>query len=593
MATAAILNEERMKAYSTAAEQTFSRINKLLDAKHQELKEYDSLIQKLEELPRKRTHSIMCPVGSVGFLPASIVHTNEVLVGLGDGYFVDTTCYDAVQILERRKKVVEKNIADLHEHENLLKNYSKYAKELFERQRNSDEVEIREEYDEVKEAELRKKRKSRIVTPRPVTKTMADINAEAELMKRLEELEQQELRNGELDPSFDDTVEEDDEAPPTLDKILEKLDDEDTKTVMSILSSDKSALSSMEVKERQSPSVASGVSTVQERLRPAKSTVQDASPAPLPKAPKSTAKDELPPKTNAISAAEPVRADESTGYFRGDDLMRMLAEQQEEYEENPQSYQPPPGISTEAYQRVLRAVEEMNDEDSDDVDEDDRILEESEEEGSEDGAGSELDSDDLSEPENGRRVNIGPFTVQNLGPNATVIGSGGTDGQQEVTERTDISRAVVAKPVMEMGSGAGDDAEGAGLGAEESKKKNPRKKKSVVFAENLEDATLIDKNAPPSDVRAEPSTSTSDTRTASILRNAGEKTPTDENLLAKMNTNEEPHKVILPGSRAAFTGVVQEKNVEVLETGAVQPTVSGDSTKRQSLFKMKRLKNHV
>lgn len=27
--------------------------------------------------------------------------------------------------------------------------------------------------------------------------------------------------------------------------------------------------------------------------------------------------------------------------------MRMLAEQQEEYEENSQSYQPPPGISTE------------------------------------------------------------------------------------------------------------------------------------------------------------------------------------------------------------------------------------------------------
>ncbi|EYC28898.1 hypothetical protein Y032_0007g3488 [Ancylostoma ceylanicum] len=593
MATTAILNEERMKAYSTAAEQTFSRIKRLLDAKHQELAEYDSLIQKLEELPRKRTHSVMCPVGSVGFLPASIVHTNEVLVGLGDGYFVDTTCYDAVQILQRRKKVVEKNIADLHEHENLLKNYSKYARELFERQRNSDEVEIREEYDEVKEAELRRKRKSRVVTPRPVTKTMADINAEAELMKRLEELEQQELRNGELDPFFDDNAEEEEEAPPTLDKILEKLDDDDTKCIMSILSSDKSALSSLEVKERQPPSADSGLATVKEGSEPAKSTLTDASAAPLAGVSDISVQDKSFLKAEPISSAETVKTGESTGYFRGDDLMRMLAEQQEEYEENPQSYQPPPGISTEAYQRILRAVEEMNDDDSDDVDEDDNILEESEEEGSENEAGSELDSDDLSEPENGRRVNIGPFTVQNLGPNAPVIGSEDAGDQQGDTLRTDSTKVAARKPVVEMGPAAGDDAENVGTEAEDSKKKKPRKKKSVVFAENLEDATLIDKNAPPSDVRGEPSTSTSDTKTTSILRNAGEKTPTNEDLLAKMNTDEEPHKFILPGSTAAFTGVVQEKNVEVLETGSVMPTHSGDSTKRQSLFKMKSQENNV
>ncbi|VDM82942.1 unnamed protein product [Strongylus vulgaris] len=152
-----VLNEERMKAYSTAAKDTFVRLKKLLDAKQQELLEYDSIIHKLEELPRKRTQSIMCPIGSVGFLPASIVHTNEVLVGLGDGYFVDTTCYDAVQILKRRRKVVKKGIADLHEHENLLRNYSNYARKLFDHQGNPDEVEIREEYDEVKEAELRSK----------------------------------------------------------------------------------------------------------------------------------------------------------------------------------------------------------------------------------------------------------------------------------------------------------------------------------------------------------------------------------------------------------------------------------------------------
>ncbi|VDN31487.1 unnamed protein product, partial [Cylicostephanus goldi] len=166
-------------------------------------------------------------------------------------YFLDTTCYDAVQILKRRRKVVEKGIADLHEHRKLLENYSTYAKKLFEHQGSSDEVEIREEYDEKKEDELRRKRKARKMASRPVTKTLAEVNAEAEMMKRLEELEQQELRNGELDSLFDiDASVGNEEALPSLDKIMEKLDDDDTKCLMSVLASEKSAVAA--VPEEQS-----------------------------------------------------------------------------------------------------------------------------------------------------------------------------------------------------------------------------------------------------------------------------------------------------------------------------------------------------
>ncbi|KAK6043996.1 hypothetical protein COOONC_18498, partial [Cooperia oncophora] len=128
-------------------------------------------------MPKKRSEPVMCPIGSVGFLPATIVHTNEILIGLGDGYFVDTTAYHAAEILKRRKTVVEDNIADLHQHENIITQQIAFAKEIFEHQGNSDEVEIREEYDEEKEEELRKKRRSRIPANRPVTKTVADVKA--------------------------------------------------------------------------------------------------------------------------------------------------------------------------------------------------------------------------------------------------------------------------------------------------------------------------------------------------------------------------------------------------------------------------------
>lgn len=109
---------------------------------------------------------------------------------------------------------------------------------------------------------------------------------------------------------------------------------------------------------------------------------------------------------------------------------------------------------------------------------------------------SELDSDDLSEPENGKVVGIGPFTVQNLGPDAPLISSGGANDLQGDTGTTDVSTIAVTSPVMEMGSNTGEGEDSVPSRAGESTKKKPKKKKSVVFAENLEKATLIDKNAP-------------------------------------------------------------------------------------------------
>ncbi|CAJ0593671.1 unnamed protein product [Cylicocyclus nassatus] len=590
MASLEVLNVERLKTYDKAAKETFARLGKLLGAKQQELLEYDSIVLKLEELPRKRTQCIMCPVGSVGFLPANIVHTNEVLVGLGDGYFLDTTCYDAVQILKRRRKVVEKGIADLHEHRRLLENYSTYAKRLFEHQGSSDEVEIREEYDEQKEDELRRRRKSRKMAPRLVTKTLAEINAEAEIMKRLEELEQQELRNGELDSSFDiDASAGNEEAPPSLDKILEKLDDDDTKCLMSILASEKSVIAavpegqssndaepttsaettnvepvtspepSLQKEEEAGIRVAEIVELPIKKIKPSVLTTTDSANVP------STTETSVPPK-----------AELSTGYFRGDDLLRMLAEQEQEYEENSQSYQPPPGISTQSYQRLLRTVDEMeDDEESDDGDEEGengRVFKEingvrsSSAPSTNISHGSDLDSDDLAEPEPDGPVDFGPFTAVNLGTDARPV--------EEHLNETDGVTSVAPK------------ASTSAL-AEGEVKKASKKKKSVVFAENLEKAMMIDKNAPPSNARAEPSTSSG--ASASILRNASEQTPVNRALLSDSS---ETQRVILPESKVAFTGVVQERNVEVLDD-AVPAVGGGDSSKPKSLFRMKRLKNHA
>ena len=43
------------------------------------------------------------PVSDVGFFPGKIKHSNEVMVFLGDGYFVQRTAHECQPIIQRRK----------------------------------------------------------------------------------------------------------------------------------------------------------------------------------------------------------------------------------------------------------------------------------------------------------------------------------------------------------------------------------------------------------------------------------------------------------------------------------------------------------
>ncbi|VDM54484.1 unnamed protein product [Angiostrongylus costaricensis] len=331
----ATLNQERMKAFRDAADKALAVIKSRFDAKQRELGEYDSLIHCLEELPKKRERAIMCPVGSVGFLPATIVHTNEVLVGLGDGYFIDTTAFDAVGILKRRKTVIEKNISDLHQYENIIIQQMEFAKQLFDN--NSDVVEIREEYDESKENELRKKRRSRVAVPPVITKTVADLNAEADMMKRLEDLELQEMRNAELDLSSSDEMEVDPSTSPV--DVLRKFDEGDTKCLISTLAlkeaTESSALSRNP--EIQIP-VASPQSSNDGEPHNDSTTL-----TPIEAIASTSIECNAEKETAGVSLEKEITPDVS----RWEDVVKRLEEQRELYVQYAHSFQPPRGIRSE------------------------------------------------------------------------------------------------------------------------------------------------------------------------------------------------------------------------------------------------------
>uniref|UniRef100_A0A1I8EBW0 Uncharacterized protein n=1 Tax=Wuchereria bancrofti TaxID=6293 RepID=A0A1I8EBW0_WUCBA len=66
----------------------------------EEIESYRKLQKHLEELPKKLTHDV--PLGKVGFMRGRLVHTNKVMVLLGDNYFAVCSCFHACEIIERR-----------------------------------------------------------------------------------------------------------------------------------------------------------------------------------------------------------------------------------------------------------------------------------------------------------------------------------------------------------------------------------------------------------------------------------------------------------------------------------------------------------
>ena len=66
--------------------------------------EHLSLRSHLGLLPDKLSQVVMVPIGSKALMRGKMVHTNEILVCLGDGWFVKRSAKEASEICDRRIK---------------------------------------------------------------------------------------------------------------------------------------------------------------------------------------------------------------------------------------------------------------------------------------------------------------------------------------------------------------------------------------------------------------------------------------------------------------------------------------------------------
>ncbi|XP_068246263.1 unconventional prefoldin RPB5 interactor isoform X2 [Palaemon carinicauda] len=108
--------------------------------------DYLHLQKRLRTLPDKTSHEVMVPIGPLAFMPGRLIHTNEILVLLGDNWFAERSAKEAIEIVNRRVKDCNEKIKSAENQMNLHKNWLKETSSLFEEGR--DQVEIIEELTE-------------------------------------------------------------------------------------------------------------------------------------------------------------------------------------------------------------------------------------------------------------------------------------------------------------------------------------------------------------------------------------------------------------------------------------------------------------
>ncbi|KAI9204961.1 uncharacterized protein BJ171DRAFT_93117 [Polychytrium aggregatum] len=183
------------------------RVNKTLESTRSSLerwKSYDLDYVKLKdlvlELPTKTRHPITVPFGRHAFMQGHMVHTNEIMVLLGDNWFVERSGQQAAEIIDRRREYVKQQIEAL---ETGIRNLSAKSDVtetgllgLNEINEDGEAVfEIREEYDEahsqrvVKEAAAPALSKDHALSAPPALDQSKIGAFERQLLERLRRLE--------------------------------------------------------------------------------------------------------------------------------------------------------------------------------------------------------------------------------------------------------------------------------------------------------------------------------------------------------------------------------------------------------------------
>jgi len=172
--------------------------------------EYKKLDDRLSTLPDKLTHDVMVPFTTKAFMPGQLVHSNEIMVLLGENYFLETSAKHAREICSRRIQQCDKMLTDLEAEMKLVEGWRSQTKEL--REEGEQCQDITEEYTEEQLKEWREKHRESVKREKMLEKeNKLKIETDEDLWQRLEELEVREALEKEWEQEGGDGDEDDDE----------------------------------------------------------------------------------------------------------------------------------------------------------------------------------------------------------------------------------------------------------------------------------------------------------------------------------------------------------------------------------------------
>jgi len=211
------MDPQHLAAFSQVRTSEYLTVEENCDKLNKFIADYEAVKSSLVSLSEKCKHPVMVPFGNVAFMSGSLVHTNDVLVLLGDNWFVEQSTKQTVDILNRRIVALQTEADKLKTRMQQIKTELSYAKGLAEE--SGDTVEIVEPYDEQSEQKwktqheqnVRKFRQEMKVSDTSDVNTSADTDSSEyeQIWRRLEQLEEEE------DDDDDDVADESDVRPFT------------------------------------------------------------------------------------------------------------------------------------------------------------------------------------------------------------------------------------------------------------------------------------------------------------------------------------------------------------------------------------------
>ncbi len=63
-------------------------------------------------------------------MPGKLIHTNEILVLLGENWFVEKSSKQAIEVIERRLVGIQKQLEDLIKEQNMIESQMKWTNDL-------------------------------------------------------------------------------------------------------------------------------------------------------------------------------------------------------------------------------------------------------------------------------------------------------------------------------------------------------------------------------------------------------------------------------------------------------------------------------